>query len=53
VKIVAVIGSVRVEAVGEAQQDGKMGQVIRVRNVESNRIVSGRVEASGVVTAEY
>jgi flagella basal body P-ring formation protein FlgA len=53
VKLVAVIGSARVEAVGEAQQDGKIGQVIRVRNVESNRIVHGRVEAGGAVIVEY
>jgi flagellar basal body P-ring formation protein FlgA len=53
VKIVAVLGAARIEAVGEAQQDGKVGQIIRVRNVESNRIVHGRVEASGIVTVEY
>lgn len=53
VKIVAVIGPSRVEAMGEAQQDGKIGQVIRVRNLDSNRVVYGRVESSGVVTVEY
>jgi flagella basal body P-ring formation protein FlgA len=53
VKIVAVLGAARIEAMGEAQQDGKLGQIIRVRNVESNRIVHGRVEAGGIVTVEY
>jgi flagellar basal body P-ring formation protein FlgA len=53
VKIVAVIGAARVEAIGEAQQDGRIGQVIRVRNIESNRIVHGRVEASGIVAVDY
>ena len=53
VKIVAKVGSTRIEAVGEAQQDGQVGQIIRVRNVESNRIVHGRVEASGIVLVEY
>ncbi len=52
-KIVAILGAARVEAMGEAQQDGKIGQIIRVRNVESNRIVHGRIEASGIVTVEY
>ena len=53
VKIVAVIGDARVEAGGEAMQDGQLGQVIRVRNLESNRIVQGRVEAGGIVAVEY
>ena len=42
----------RVEAMGETQQDGKIGQLIRVRNLESNRIVNGRVEASGIVSVD-
>jgi flagella basal body P-ring formation protein FlgA len=53
VKIVALIGTARVEALGEAQQDGRAGEVIRVRNVESNRIVFGRVEAGGMVVVDY
>ena len=51
--VVAVIGSAQVVASGEAQHDGRLGDIIRVRNVESNRTVSGRVEAAGVVTVEY
>ncbi len=53
VKIVARVGSASIEAVGEAQQDGQVGQIIRVRNVESNRIVHGRIEASGIVLVDY
>ncbi len=53
VKLIANIGSARLEALGEAQQNGRLGDVIRVRNVESNRIVHGRVEASGAVLVEY
>jgi hypothetical protein len=53
VRLVAVIGSAQIVASGEAQQDGKLGEIIRVRNVESNRTVSGRVESAGVVTVEY
>jgi flagella basal body P-ring formation protein FlgA len=53
VKIFATIGSARLEAVGEALQDGRAGQMIRVRNVESNRTVHGRVEPNGSVLVEY
>lgn len=53
VRIIAVLGAARIEAMGEAQQDGKIGQIIRVRNVESNRTVHGRVEAGGIVIVEY
>ena len=52
VKLVTPLGSARIEATGEAQQDGKVGQVIRVRNSDSNRIVHGRVDASGSVIVE-
>jgi hypothetical protein len=53
VRIVAPIGNAQLTASGEAQQDGKLGDVIRVRNIDSNRIVSGRVEAPGIVVADY
>jgi flagella basal body P-ring formation protein FlgA len=53
VKLIARIGSARVEALGEAQQEGRVGDIIRVRNVESNRVVHGRIEAGGIVVVEY
>jgi flagella basal body P-ring formation protein FlgA len=53
VKIVAVVGSAHIEATGEAQQDGRLGEIIRVKNVESNRIVNGRIESRGVVLVDY
>ena len=37
---------------GKRSEDGRVGQIIRVRNVESSRIVHGRVEASGIVIVE-
>lgn len=52
VKLVATIGSVRIVTTGEAMQDGKMGDVIRVRNIESNRVVNGRIDARGVVSVD-
>ncbi len=53
VKIVARIGSARIEAAGVAMQDGKLGDVIRVRNTDSNRVVLGRVEPNGTVLVGY
>jgi hypothetical protein len=52
VKIVARIGTARIEAGGEAMEDGRLGAAIRVRNTESNRVVSGRVEARGIVVVD-
>ncbi|HWY86100.1 MAG TPA: flagellar basal body P-ring formation chaperone FlgA [Gemmataceae bacterium] len=53
VRIFANIGAARLEALGEALQDGRVGEVIRVRNVESNRVVHGRVQANGMVLVDY
>ncbi|HYV38338.1 MAG TPA: flagellar basal body P-ring formation chaperone FlgA [Gemmataceae bacterium] len=53
IKLVAVLGSMRVLATGEALQDGKLGQLIRVRNIESGKTVAGRVLDSGNVEVEY
>ncbi len=53
VKIIATIGSARIEAAGEATQNGRIGDIIRVRNVESNRTVHGRIDASGAILVDY
>ncbi len=53
VKLIAVIGSLRLIASGEALEDGKIGQIIRIRNTESNRVVSGRVMARGTVEVDH
>jgi hypothetical protein len=53
VRLLARVGSFRVTALGEAQQDGRAGQLIRVRNVDSNRIISGRVVDQRVVEVDY
>jgi flagella basal body P-ring formation protein FlgA len=52
VRIVARIGAARIEAGGEAMEDGSVGATIRVRNTESNRVVLGRVEARGLVAVD-
>lgn len=53
IKIVANVGAAQVVASGEAQQDGKRGEIIRVRNTESNRSISARVESAGIVIVDY
>ena len=52
VTMVTQIGGVRIEAQGEALQDGRPGELIRVRNNSSSRIVSGRVEGPGFVRVD-
>ena len=43
VKTIANSGALTVSVVGEALQDGRSGEVIKIRNVDSNTIVHGRV----------
>ena len=53
VKLVAYVGNVRVSAAGEALQEGRVGQMIRVRNVESQKVVLGRVREGGIVEIDF
>ena len=53
VRIVARVGSLQVSTAGEALQDGRAGQLIRVRNVDSNHIVLGRVVDRSVVEVDF
>jgi hypothetical protein len=53
VKMVAYIGKIRIETVGEAMQEGKLHETIRIRNLDSSRIVPGRVSAPGIVEVDY
>jgi flagella basal body P-ring formation protein FlgA len=53
VKMVAHVGAMTVTALAEAQQDGRAGERIRVRNVDSKKDLTGRVVARGVVEVEY
>ena len=45
------VGSIIVSASGTAMTDGRLGQKIRIRNNQSDRIVIGTVIASGKVSA--
>ncbi len=53
VKMIAHVGGGQVIAAGEALQEGRAGQSIRIRNVDSNKMVQGRVLGPGVVAVEY
>jgi flagella basal body P-ring formation protein FlgA len=53
IKLVALVGNLRVTVTGEAQQDGKLGQMIRVRNTDSGKVVVGRVLDRSTVEVEY
>jgi flagella basal body P-ring formation protein FlgA len=52
VRIVVVVGSTKIVANGEAQQDGKIGDLIRVRNTDSNVVVTARIESRETVKVE-
>lgn len=43
IRLVARAGNLTISATGEALQDGRTGQMIRVRNVDSKAVVTGRV----------
>ncbi len=53
VKLVATVGSLRVSALGEAEQDGRDGDRVRVRNVDSKKELVGRVIGRGLVEVDY
>lgn len=49
VSIVARIAGMEVATSGQAMQDGRQGQLIRVMNLKSNRVVTGRVVDASTV----
>ncbi|MFN2355672.1 MAG: flagellar basal body P-ring formation chaperone FlgA [Desulfopila sp.] len=49
VKIIIRTGTMHLSATGVARRDGKQGEIIRVRNVNSNKLIQGRVTAAGTV----
>jgi flagella basal body P-ring formation protein FlgA len=50
VTIIASDGQLEIRTRGVALQNGRMGETIQVRNVESKKVVMGRVTGAGVVT---
>jgi len=53
VRMVAVRGPLRMTARGEALSDGVRGAYVRVRNLDSRKIVSGRVTGPGEIELEF
>ncbi len=53
VKLVARLGSFQIVTIGEALQDGRPGQLIRVRNIDSKNVVVGRVVDRSLVEVDY
>lgn len=52
VSLVVRAGGLSVTAVGEAQQAGALGQTVQVQNVDSKKLVTGRVTGPGTVEVE-
>lgn len=52
VKMIVHVGAIDVIANGEALSDGKAGDKIKVRNLDSKKIVTGRVNENGSVEVE-
>lgn len=46
-------GALVITAVGEALSDGKRGESIKLRNVQSNQTITGRVVAANAVEVEF
>lgn len=53
VKIIASHGSIEASTAGEALGDGQAGDLIRVRNLSSEKIIDARVLEPGVVTSTF
>jgi hypothetical protein len=52
VRMIANVGTASFVVSGEAMQDGRSGQAIRVRNVDSNKMVHARVVGTGIVEVD-
>jgi len=52
VTLIVRSGALNVSAVGEATQEGRLGQTIQVMNVDSKKLLSGRVSGPGTVEIE-
>ncbi len=53
VRVVARRGSIRLTTTGEALNNASFGSFVRVRNLDSRKIVTGRANAPGVVELEF
>ncbi len=53
VKIVASRGSLQVSTNGIAIMDGRPGQYIRVKNINSSKLIYCKVDSAGIVSVEF
>ncbi|HTU88748.1 MAG TPA: flagellar basal body P-ring formation chaperone FlgA [Gemmataceae bacterium] len=53
VHLIATVGPLQVKTRGEALQDGRIGQAIQVRNLDTKSVVTGRVVDRSTVEVEY
>ena len=53
VKIVATAGAMTITATGMAKQQGRKGEMVRVMNTDSNRIITARVTGPGAVEVDF
>lgn len=53
VRLLFHAGALRIEAAGEAREDGRAGDHVRVRNLESRRDLVGEVGEDGAVHVEF
>ncbi len=53
VKIIANSGSMTISATGLVKQQGCKGEMIRVMNTDSNRIITARVTGAGAVEVDF
>ena len=53
VHLIATVGPMQVKTRGEALQDGRIGQRIQVRNLDSKNVVIGKVVDRSTVEVEY
>lgn len=53
VHLIATVGPLQVKTRGEALQDGRIGQLIQVRNLDSKTVVTGRVVDRSTIEVEY
>jgi flagella basal body P-ring formation protein FlgA len=51
--MIARRGGVSITSIGEALGNGSRGAMIRVRNVQSRKIVGGKIISPGVVEMEF
>jgi flagella basal body P-ring formation protein FlgA len=53
VSIIAETGGISVRASGEALEDGGLGDIIRVKNLNSKKVIEARIEAPGRVKVDF